>query len=173
LPSVGMTTRIASAEVLVDGVSVGSRSAVLSPPGKPWRSGRSTGQAAAQGVRPPQGGQGGGPAPAAARSLGNNDEVETKAERLAALEDLVLLRVPIGGAIARLGGFPWDSDVHLVALTRQHVDSLLAAYLEGRLDEQDCENWASALEGRDDVGFEPGFERSLSSGPRRRSCKAG
>ena len=73
----------------------------------------------------------------------------------------MLLRAPVGSAIARLGALPWDSDVQLVVLTRHHVHALLAAYLEGRLDEDDCENWASALECRDDVGLEPGFERLL------------
>jgi hypothetical protein len=86
-----------------------------------------------------------------------------EAERLAALEDLMLLRVPVGSAIARLRAFPWDSDSPLVVLTRQHVQALLGAYLEGRLDEHDCESWAAALECRDDVGLEPGFEQPLKA----------
>ena len=73
----------------------------------------------------------------------------------------MLLRAPVGSAIARLGAFPWDSDVHLVVLTRHHVQAVLAAYLDGSLDEDDCESWAFALECRDDVGFEPGFEQLL------------
>ena len=48
-----------------------------------------------------------------------------------------------------------------MVLTRHHVQAVLAAYLDGSLDEDDCESWAFALECRDDVGFEPGFEQLL------------
>lgn len=49
-------------------------------------------------------------------------------------------------------------------LKAQCLKALLAAYLLGSPDEQDCEEWASALKCLDDVHFEASFEELLRAG---------
>lgn len=90
-----------------------------------------------------------------------NDQT-TQARRLAALRDLVELRVPIHDAMAALGRFAWDSDEELVDLTSMDAVRLLNGYLDGRLSADDCREWAEGLEVRDDVGREPGREEELN-----------
>lgn len=78
-------------------------------------------------------------------------------ERRAALEDLILLRVPVRNGAEALKGFPWDSDSELFVLTRQDCRRVVTTYLEDNLSADDCQEWASTLEVRDDVGLEDGF----------------
>ena len=85
----------------------------------------------------------------------------TIAERRVALEDLLLLRRPIGEAIEAVKRFPWDSDVELVTLTRSNALRLLEAFTTGTATAMECEVWANAVEGRDDIGFEVGAEAVL------------
>lgn len=75
-------------------------------------------------------------------------------ERIKALRDLIELREPIPVAISRLRRFPWDSDAELVTVTPTDVTRILDAYLVGELSNTDVEDWADALEGRDDIGYE-------------------
>ena len=53
------------------------------------------------------------------------------------------------------------SDQELVILTRKHVTDTLERYLSGDLTFSDIDDWASALESRDDVGLEVGGEDLL------------
>lgn len=82
-------------------------------------------------------------------------------ERIAALEDLIFLRSPVETAVNRCKRFPWDSDTELVVLTTHDCLRLLDGYLSGKVTGADCELWAFALEGRDDVGLERGSESAL------------
>jgi hypothetical protein len=75
-------------------------------------------------------------------------------ERTEALRDLIELREPIPSAISRLRQFPWDSDTELVAVGRNDLIRILDKYLAGELVDAQVEEWAGALEGRDDVGYE-------------------
>jgi hypothetical protein len=81
--------------------------------------------------------------------------------RRLALEDLLGLRTPVHDALRRLGSYPWDSDVALVTFTRSDAERVLAELTEGRVTGELCSEWANALEGRDDVGLEPGSEDLL------------
>lgn len=82
-------------------------------------------------------------------------------ERRETLLDLVQLRRPLADAIEALRQFPWDSEIELVTLTRSDARRLLAAYVSGVLTASDCEAWANAIEGRDDVGLEEDAEDVL------------
>jgi hypothetical protein len=82
-------------------------------------------------------------------------------DRIAALEDLLLLRIPVDTAANRVKKFPWDSETEMVVLTTHDCLRLLDGYLSGRLTGGDCELWAFTLEGRDDVGLERGSEPML------------
>lgn len=61
-----------------------------------------------------------------------------------------------------LSHLKWDSDDELVDLHRAHVSHALSAYMQGELDASEIETWANAVEGRDDIGREEGFELLLN-----------
>ena len=82
-------------------------------------------------------------------------------ERKVALENLIWFRVPVLAGVQALRDFPWDSDSELVVLTRLHCQRLVVAFHAGALGRDDCKLWAATLEGRDDVGLEPGYEMIL------------
>jgi len=82
-------------------------------------------------------------------------------ERIKALRDLIELREPIPVAISRLRHFPWDSDAELVTLRGSDLIRILDKYLHGELSSTDVEEWAEALEGRDDIGYEPRLSDAL------------
>jgi len=86
---------------------------------------------------------------------------EIDADRLEALEDLVLLRRPIADAVRRLREFCWDSETDYVTLTRRDVGRVLDAFLDRQLNTGAVTLWADALESREDIGFESGFEDGL------------
>ena len=75
-------------------------------------------------------------------------------ERRETLDGLIRGDLPVAEARSRLARFPWDSDIELVTLTRRDLVRILDRYLSGEVDEGDVEQWAEAIEGRDDVGYE-------------------
>ena len=89
----------------------------------------------------------------------NDDQLQT--QRTEALRDLINIRVPVEQAEAALADFGWDSDDDLDVLTRADVIQILQRYQAGELPATDCRRWAEALEGRDDLGFEDGWEDTL------------
>lgn len=89
------------------------------------------------------------------------EEKELRERRRAAVRDLVELRVPVQRAVDALARFEWDSDEELHTLTRADALRLLERYQRHELTAEDCQLWAEALEGRDDLGLEDGFEDKL------------
>jgi hypothetical protein len=81
----------------------------------------------------------------------------TTDDRITALKDLVLMRIPPAEAQQHLRRFGWDSEP-LVTLTRADLERVLDEYLKGRIGAEVVEVWAEALDGRDDVDFEKGLE---------------
>jgi len=75
-------------------------------------------------------------------------------DRASLLADLIGLRRPIAESLSQLRGFPWDSPEELVTLTRADLSNLLRAYLKGVLEAAECERWAEAVSGRDDVALD-------------------
>jgi len=82
-------------------------------------------------------------------------------QRIAALRDLVEMRIPVVESIEALSRFDWDSDDELVILVSGDALRVLNGYLSGTLSREEVEQWADALEVRDDVGREPEFEEEL------------
>jgi len=74
--------------------------------------------------------------------------------RADALQALVCLDRPLGEITAILGQYPWDSDAELVALSRANVASVLDRFINNALTAIEVEDWANAIECRDDIGFE-------------------
>lgn len=64
-------------------------------------------------------------------------------------------------AISHLRLFAWDSDAALVTLTGNDLIRILNGYLRGELSDTEVEEWAEALEGRDDIGYEPRLSGTL------------
>lgn len=63
--------------------------------------------------------------------------------------------------LAELGVLGWDSDVDLATLTREHALRLIDAFLARQVSAVECQQWAEALEAREDVGFDAGYEELL------------
>ena len=76
-----------------------------------------------------------------------------KSDRTAALNDLVTLSRPLPDVLGDLRVFGWDSADLLVTLTPSHIASVLNRFLCTELDGSVVENWANAIEGRDDIDY--------------------
>jgi hypothetical protein len=76
-------------------------------------------------------------------------------DRRSILCDLVELRRPLDEISLNLKRLPWDSEVTLVTLEQQHLASVLRRYRDNELSSGDVEIWANAIEGRDDISYEP------------------
>ncbi len=75
-------------------------------------------------------------------------------DRADVLRDLVALNRPLGELHDELSRFQWDSENELVVLRRDHVVSALGRFLAGGLTAAHVEEWANAIEGRDDIGID-------------------
>ncbi len=91
-----------------------------------------------------------------------NEHASPKEQRVDALRDLVQRRRSVRDAVAVLAGYKWDSHIELVNLTRADATRVLRDYLSGALTAEEAQHWAEALEVRDDVGRERGFEDELT-----------
>ncbi len=75
--------------------------------------------------------------------------------RTSSLIELLHFSRPVADVMDSLSVFGWDSDVELVALEPSHITSVLHRFLSGKLLQADVEDWANAIECRDDIGFDP------------------
>jgi hypothetical protein len=73
------------------------------------------------------------------------------------LKALLDLSAPLPEAIQALRPFGWDSEQEIALLTRAQMTAILQRYLQSQLSASDVEGWANAIEGREDIGFEPGY----------------
>jgi hypothetical protein len=82
-------------------------------------------------------------------------------DRKEILLQLINYNQPIGQIEATLKQSPWDSEITLVTLTRQHMVDVLSRYLKQELTSEQIEAWANITEGREDIAFEFEYEDSL------------
>ena len=82
-------------------------------------------------------------------------------DRAAALAALVHMEGPVSAAVAKLQEFPWDSDIDLVVMTAMHFSHALRRYCLGEISASEIEDWANALESREDLGFASAALREL------------
>ena len=73
--------------------------------------------------------------------------------RRTALEDLLALRRSLASVRGRLAEFPWDSEEELVTLRPEHLVAILSRLTAGELSAEEVEDWANAIEGREDVAL--------------------
>jgi hypothetical protein len=83
-------------------------------------------------------------------------------KRIDLLTSLLELDKPVGEILAELLDFGWDSKHCLVFLTQDHAISILQRFVTGLLAKNEVEEWANAIEGRDDIDFEGICETTLS-----------
>jgi len=84
-------------------------------------------------------------------------------ERRQVLLGLIELSRPLKQITEQLRAFPWDSERPLVTLRCEHVASILDRFIQGQLSAALLEDWANALEGRDDVAFQDSHETAIKS----------
>jgi hypothetical protein len=85
----------------------------------------------------------------------------TDDNRVAALTDLVELRVPVSAALAALQPFPWDSD-ELVTVRRTDVAAVLERFVSASLSAAEVVAWAESVHLRDDIAREEGAEDTVN-----------
>ena len=74
-------------------------------------------------------------------------------DRRAILRRLIEFSAPLDETLAFLRTFPWDSDEELVTLTADHVAGVLRRYQARDLTARQVEEWADAVEMREDIEF--------------------
>lgn len=74
-------------------------------------------------------------------------------ERLQALDRLIHLSVPLDKAMADLRKFEWDSESALVQLKASDLYEILTRFLDQEVTAKQVEEWANAVEGRDDIDY--------------------
>ena len=77
--------------------------------------------------------------------------------RIQLLNSLLKFDKPLSEILPVLNSFSWDSKQSLVILQRQHIVNILQRYLNGKLSASDVENWANAIEVREDIAEEDNF----------------
>ena len=77
------------------------------------------------------------------------------------LERLTSLSAPVADLQRQLAELGWDCDKPLVSLSRADVADVLRRYIGGAVTDAQLEEWADAIEVREDVDFESGHEEVL------------
>lgn len=82
-------------------------------------------------------------------------------ERKELLNKLINLDESIEFLNSKLAKFGWDSNEDLVLLKKEQVLKILNKFLKGKISQVDIENWAEAIECREDIGFEVENEKII------------
>ena len=61
---------------------------------------------------------------------------------------------PLDEILPHLHNLGWDSDTALVVLNRQNLSSILQRYCNSEFSAENLEDWANAIEGRDDIAYD-------------------
>ncbi|HTA27583.1 MAG TPA: hypothetical protein VK809_07340 [Bacteroidia bacterium] len=77
------------------------------------------------------------------------------------IKSLIEINADINTLIQELSKYPWDSEP-LITLSLRHVKNALYQYLQGNISALELENWANAVEMRDDIEYEYGNEKTIS-----------
>ena len=74
-----------------------------------------------------------------------------KLTRYQLLNALLTFDQPLSDIFDSLNKLSWDSEEVLIKLKKEHIIDLLQRYLQDQLSTTDVENWANAIEGREDI----------------------
>ncbi|MGL5035635.1 MAG: hypothetical protein ACRC6M_17755 [Microcystaceae cyanobacterium] len=67
------------------------------------------------------------------------------------LNSLLKLDRPLTEILATLNALGWDSPKTFATLKRQHITHILQSYLNNQITKLEVENWANAIESREDI----------------------
>jgi ArsR family metal-binding transcriptional regulator len=67
------------------------------------------------------------------------------------LDALLTFDQPLSDILNSLNQLSWDREKVLINLKKTHIINILQRYLQGQLSVTDVENWANAIEGREDI----------------------
>ena len=73
--------------------------------------------------------------------------------RASLLKELLHFSRPIADVVSDLSAFGWDADEDLATLDAAHISAVLNRFLSGDISDTDVEDWANAIECREDIGF--------------------
>ena len=73
--------------------------------------------------------------------------------RISRLKELLHFSRPVTDVVSDLSDFGWDSDEQLVTLEGTHLSAILNRFLSGEISASDVEDWANAIECREDIGL--------------------
>ncbi|MBD1386117.1 hypothetical protein IDJ75_12560 [Mucilaginibacter rigui] len=76
--------------------------------------------------------------------------------RIAILNDLIRFQTKLNRVQNELSEYTWDAEEPLVIMRKSDFIIVAQCFLNGVLSTDDLENWANAIESRDDIGFENG-----------------
>ena len=83
------------------------------------------------------------------------------ADRQRILRSLLEADQPLERVLRDLAEVPWDGDEELVTLRPAQVIETLNRFRTHRLDANEVETWANAIEGREDIGLDEGSQELL------------
>lgn len=82
-------------------------------------------------------------------------------ERKELLNKLITMNGTIEFLNSELAKLGWDSQEDLVYLKRQHIVDMFERFLRREITMLNLAEWADAVECREDIGFEAGYEKLI------------
>ncbi len=70
------------------------------------------------------------------------------------LQDLIHNKRNTSDLISELSKYPWDCEESLIVIKNEDICNILELYIDGNLSQSELENWANAIECREDQTFE-------------------
>ncbi len=75
-------------------------------------------------------------------------------DRMSTIKDLVSFATPLSELRSKLSKLSWDYEGEQVILGASHIVNVLQKYLNNDLCATEVEDWANAIEGREDIEFD-------------------
>jgi len=76
-------------------------------------------------------------------------------DRARLVGELLSYERPVRDVLADLAVYGWDSDEPLAELKESHIRNVLSRYIQAKLSAAQLEEWANAIECREDIDYEP------------------
>lgn len=77
------------------------------------------------------------------------------------LNDLINLNGELNVLHKEISQYEWDIDEPLLIISKKALSSILKKSLEKKISKTDLENWANAIECRDDIDFEEEYMQEI------------
>ena len=70
------------------------------------------------------------------------------------LNDLINLNRSLKELLIELSQYSWDIETPVLIINKKDFNNVLQRCIDSKLSSSEVENWANAIESRDDLGFE-------------------